>query len=363
MKIAVVGHVRFPIAPPFAGGMEAHTHGLVKALLARGHEVRLFAAGDSDPALPVEPIVAEHYEKTTPWATSHGTPVFDAMQRDIFARCGRKLDAFDPDIVHNNSLSPDVIDDGMRSGRPMLTSLHVPPFAALSRAVRQARGEAGMLFTTVSETQLESWSPDRHPSIRAVPNGIDTGHWRPRGAVGSHAIWAGRITPTKGTAHAVRAATLAGIRLRIFGPIEDEGYFIREVAPYLDDRIAYEGPLGSDGLAEQMSCAAVALVTPCWDEPFGLVAAEALASGTPIAGFARGAIPEVAGDCGVLVEEGDVAGLAKAIAAARQIDRLDCRHRGLLFSEERMVDAYERLYAEAIAERASSSSRTLAELA
>ena len=92
----------------------------------------------------------------------------------------------------------------------------------------------------------------------------------------------------------------------------------------------------------------MAVVSPCWDEPYGLVVAEALACGTPIAGFARGALPELLDDsCGVLVAPGDVDALAGAIRAAAHLDRAAARrHAVRTCSVETMVDGYERIYHE-----------------
>ncbi|WP_343343210.1 glycosyltransferase [Sphingomicrobium sp. XHP0239] len=363
LRIAVVGHVRFPIAAPFAGGMEAHSHSLVRALMARGHDVALFAAGDGDPALPLVPIVDRHYEAEMPWARWHGTPRFAAMQKAIFARAWDEIERFAPDVVHNNSLSSDFIKSAAAHSIPTVTTLHVPPFRQLGDAIASSLTVPWLRYATVSEAQRRRWSPDAHPAFRAIPNGIDGWHWRPRGEKHAAAVWAGRITPTKGTGDAVRAARSAGVALNLFGPVENELFFDEHVAPFLSDTIRFHGPVGPDRLSEEVARASVALVTPCWDEPFGLVAAEALACGTPVAGYSRGAIPEVVGSCGVLVEEGDVEGLARAIPKAQAIDPVSCRERGLEFRHDVMIDTYERLYADAIAALSSSASSTRLELA
>ena len=363
MKIAVVGHVRFPIAPPFAGGMEAFTHALVQGLIAKGHDVRLFAAGDSDASVPLVPIVDRHYEQEMPWAKWQGSSRFGALQRWIFARCWKAVEAIDSDIIHNNSLSSDLVVSAAASTIPMVTTLHVPPFKQLANAIEISLANPLLRYVTVSRAQLAQWSPSSPSAFRAIPNGIDVAHWRPRGPVGRDAIWAGRITPTKGTGDAVSAARRAGVSLNIFGPIEDEGYFAREVAPHLGEHICYYGSVDPESLAEHVARASVALITPCWEEPFGLVAAEALTCGTPVAGYRRGAIPEVVGECGLLVDEGDIAGLARAILEARGIDRAACRKRGLQFRHEKMIAAYERLYADTISARSSSCSSTELELA
>ncbi|MDV7269190.1 glycosyltransferase, partial [Rhodococcus oxybenzonivorans] len=142
------------------------------------------------------------------------------------------------------------------------------------------------------------------------------------------------------------AARRAGFPIVLAGPISDAEYFDRMIRPRLGPEVTYLGHLAQPELAAAIGGAAATLVTPLWDEPYGLVVAESLACGTPVAAFARGGIPEVlTPDCGSLVAAGDVPALARAIpdvvgrsrAAARAHARERC-------SERRMVDTYVDLY-------------------
>jgi glycosyltransferase involved in cell wall biosynthesis len=138
----------------------------------------------------------------------------------------------------------------------------------------------------------------------------------------------GRIVPEKAPHLAVAAARIAGRPLQLVGPIHDQGYFDREIRPLLDDEVVYLGHLAVDDLAQVVGGAAVAIVTPAWDEPYGLVVAEALAAGTPVAAFARGGIPEILdASCGVLAPPDDVAALAIAVERAALLSRDDCQRR------------------------------------
>ena len=142
---------------------------------------------------------------------------------------------------------------------------------------------------------------------------------------------------------------LAGLPIVLAGPSSDTAYVRQQVLPRLGPRATWVGHLDHRELTRLVGEARVAVVTPCWDEPYGLVVAEALASGTPVAAFARGAIPEiVTAACASLAEPGDVDGLADAIRRAAGLDRADARsHAEQTCSSTRMTDEYERMYAEA----------------
>lgn len=323
---------------------------LCKALRAAGHEVTLFAAaGSRDPGL--FPICDAPYDEVLPWKVWRGTPELAAYQREAFERALAEVRRGGYDVVHNNSLFPDIIGWCADEARPCVTSHHVPPFENLLDAVCDNAGRPGIAFTIVSHQQQLSWSQRGGPQMHIVRNGVDTAFWSPGGdGTGEHFTWIGRIVPNKGVAHAVRAAREAGAELRIFGPVEDETYFAREVAPHLGDKISYRGHAPAGVLRDEVRTARGALVTPMWDEPFGLVAAEALACGTPVVGFDRGALQEVVGECGILVPGGDIEALAGAMDRAALTDRDACRRRAVAqLSSEAMIRGYEACYAAVIA--------------
>lgn len=360
MKIAVVGHIRHAIAAPFKGGMESHCHQLVAALEKRGHDVTLLASSGSD--APSLHSICDPYEACLPWSKWHGSDRLRVFQEKAFGEARQAIENASFDVVHNNSLSPAMIEWGLTSGHPIVTSQHVPPFKAMGDAVLQARNSRSSQFTVTSNHQLRLWSGRAGENMHVVPNGIALEDWPQASGRSGYLIWFGRITPNKGLREAVSAARIAKARLRIVGTIEDDAYFNEHAAPFLDDRITYEGHLGGPALAGMVGRARAAIVTPMWDEPFGLVAAEAMAAGVPVIAFDRGAMREVLGNCGELVEAGDVNALARAMARAHTLDGSICRERVHgNFSVERMIERYEAIYARAIAgaERAPVASPSL----
>lgn len=362
MRIAVIAHLRHPIAAPFMGGMEAHCHQLVTALGARGHAVTLFASRDSDRALPLFPIADKHYDAVLPWAQWHGTDTLTAFQDDAFATGWRAITQGGFDVVHNNAMHSALHSWAHADRQAMVTSLHVPAFDGLARALVD-HSAPWLCQTATSHAHAASWWDEPPATASIVHNGIDTDRWRFTHRGNGRAVWAGRITPNKGTAVALRAAAQAGIALDVIGPIDCMDYFGTEVAPLLAPDRRYHGHLAGDALVEAIGAASVLLATPMWDEPFGLIAAEAMACGVPVAALDRGALAEVVGGCGVLAI--DAASLAAAIVPAIAIPRANCRARVLQhFSVDAMIQGYERAYAAAIAGRsASSCASTVAVLA
>jgi glycosyltransferase involved in cell wall biosynthesis len=347
VRIALLAHVRQRIAQPFMGGMESHSWYLAEGLIARGHDVVLFASGDSDPRFRIDPVLAEHYERVFPWAEHRGSASLIAhVDRGYAAACDR-IAAGGFDVVHNNSLHRFPIEPARTARVPTVTSLHVPPYDALHWFVKASPAPTHRL-TVTSHSQLQAWFPDgAPPGASVLHNGIDPAAWPFRATGNGDAIWCGRITPNKGTHLAAQAALQAGVPLTLFGSIEDPEYWAAEVAPLLGSTVRYGGHLDGTALAGELARAGVFLFTPCWDEPFGLVAIEAMACGLPVAAFDRGAAREVVGEGGRFAPPDDVEALAVAIRDAMAIPRTIPRDRvERLFTRDRWLDRCEALYAE-----------------
>jgi glycosyltransferase involved in cell wall biosynthesis len=342
MDIAVLAAARFPINEPFAGGMEMHTHVLADALHHRGHDVTVYAAGGAGP-YRVRPMLGLDFE-----ASARARRDMSAGPGAALAEHHSYLDAVlhlaraKHQIVHINAVHHlPFACAGMLAPSVVTATLHTPPTPWLESALALGHA-AGSLpsMVAVSRANARAWAPLALDGV--IHNGVDLARWCP-GPGGEAAVWWGRLVPEKAPHLAIDAAQLAGLDIRLAGPRHDGPYFDAEIEPRLGPGVEYVGHLGLGDTAALVRTSAVAVVTPTWDEPFGLVVAEALACGTPVAAFARGALVELLDDdTGRLAPADDVAGLARAIGEATALDRVACRRRAeRRFSAGAMTDGYE----------------------
>lgn len=351
LDIAMIAGVRFGVAEPHAGGLERHTDVLARELVRNGHRVTVFAGSCADapseePPYRWEPIV-DHPIRVSDTARADVSmpPETFMVEHDAY------LDVFDRlsdrafDVVHNNSVH--YLPVISRDVRPVVHTLHTPPTPWLESAHRIGRRRRQDTTVSVSFDNAQRW-----PGIvdRVVHNGVDVDRWTAGPGGGGYAFWSGRIVPEKGAHLAVAAARRAGMPLLIAGPMFDHEYFERSIEPFLGDDCRYVGHRDVAELSSLLGAAEVAVVTPRWDEPFGLVVAEALACGTPVAAFGRGAVPELLdAETGVCAPADDVDALAEAMITASRMQRERCRqHAEEDFSAARMAARYERVYAAAV---------------
>ncbi len=350
MKVALLANRRFPIAQPFAGGLESFTWHLARSLIARNIAVTVFAGAGSDASLGVEALAFQPVElgldarrDSSMSSEAHVQETFAYLQ--LMQTLARREDI---DVVHNNSLHylPVMLSSTLAS--PVLTSLHTPPTPWLEPALRLC-GDA-VTTSAVSAAVARQWEGIVAP--RVIRNGISVAAW-PFGAGGDDLVWFGRLVPEKAPHVAALIARRAGRRLRIAGPLADPDYFRDQVAPVLGEDVDYVGHLMPEELAAVVGASAVCLVTPDWDEPFGLVAAEAMACGTPVLALRRGGLTEIVRPPGgfttpVLGSTGEtIAGAAEVLHQVESLDRRAVRrYVEENFDAERMIDRYVKFYEE-----------------
>lgn len=346
LDIAVIGPSRFPIREPYAGGLEVVVAKEVRALRARGHRVTLYAAAGSEGHhRPLE-------FTSLACATGRGDSFYPPGGYDAdcaeFHRVMDHVAVSGYDVVLNHSLSHVPLDRAPELGAPVITTLHCPRLEPMQDAFDRHGSATGRVLA-VSNSVLGTWRIPQGAEV--LPNGVDLQIWGPRRRVPGppRAVWTGRIVPEKGPHLAIDAARRAGVGLDLAGRVGDRAYMNRTVEPRLrraGGRVRLHGPLGRRDLVPLVAGAAVALVTPCWEEPFGLTAVEALTCGTPVVALARGGIREILhGRPGVvLVEPGPdpVAALAAGIPAALALDRAStARAAAAAFSHDARIDALE----------------------
>ena len=350
MRICLVGGARFGVGEPAAGGLETLVTTLARGLAGAGHDVTVLAGSQNDDGavdgVEVEPLCTQPFRPSADARNDVSMPPDRFIEEHhAYASAAIRLRHDDFDIVHNHSLHylPPMFD--MRT--PMVHTLHSPPTPWLESAFACA-ARPNDIVVSVSRANASRWGG---LVDRVVHNGVDTDRWTRGRGRGGYAVWTGRVVPEKSPHLAIDAARTAGIPLRLAGPLHDPAYFSESVLPRLGDGVEYCGHLDTARLVSLVGSAAVAVVTPSWEEPYGLVVAEALACGTPVAAFARGAIPEIVDrSVGSLADPDDVDLLASAIRDAVTRRRSDCRRWALRrCSAAAMTRRYQTVYRAAIA--------------
>ena len=269
LRICLIASSRFPIREPFAGGLEAATFHLARLLVARGHDVSVFAAPGSEPDLPVTVLPLELFRPSAAARSDVGaTPEQWIAEHHAYLKLMLDLQSTGHerfDLVHNNSLHHLPIAMAWSLGMPTVTTLHTPPVPWLESAMQLDAGRSS--FTSVSSFTSRAWEHVA-PSV-AILNGVDTDLWA-AGSGGRGAVWSGRLVSEKAPHLAIDAARVAGVPLVLAGAAHDPAYFETEIRPRLGGGVEYAGHLTQGELVELLGSASVAVVTPVWDEPYGL---------------------------------------------------------------------------------------------
>jgi glycosyltransferase involved in cell wall biosynthesis len=345
LRIAVVAPLVTPLRPTPTGGSQAFLVDLARGLKRRGHDVLIYCAAPSDvPGLELVQVPVEAGLDRALVAMRGGTAHIPAM-RDAFETLCSELRTRGADVVSQHAFDAEAIE--LAEGLPVVHTLHLPPIVA---AVRAAALASKARFCAPSESARHEWLRAGLPDVALVPNGVP--EWDPgRVETAPLALIAGRISPEKGVDVALRAAEAVGLRRLVVGPVYDREYFESAVRPLLGPGELLPA-MPRERLWRVMARAAVFLAPVDWEEPYGLAAAEAQMAGCPVAGYRRGALPEIVEDgvSGRLAERGDFDGLVAGIREALGFDREEVRKSARRrLSLQRSLDAYEAALTEAVA--------------
>lgn len=337
MKIGLLAPPWVPVPPPSYGGTEAVVDRLARGLLAAGHDVLLFASGDS--TCPVPRVSA-----TLPAHSQIGDTTVELAHvirgHDSLASC---------DVIHDHTLAGPAI--GRRRGAPPLVTTSHGPFTPRVSEVYRAFARRVPIIA-ISHAQAVEAAQQGIQVARVIHHGLDTGEVTQGAGDGGYLLFLGRMHPDKGVDVACRVARAAGLPLRIAAKMREpaeRAWFAECVEPLLGDGVEYVGEVGR---AEALSLLehARALLNPIrWSEPFGLVMVESLAAGTPVLAFPNGSAPEIVehGVTGYLCS--DEADMVTRVDEISSIDRAACRGSVLRrFSTERVVEDHLALYRKVI---------------
>ncbi len=338
MDIAQITSVYLSVPPKTHGGTERIVYYLCRELLRRGHRVELFASGDSKIAGPVHSVV--------PVATLDDPQSTIYLEKEFETRntynLYRQAERFDLIHAHWPTLAPYFSG---AAKKPTLVT-----YAYIEKELHDYyRTTFPNCFPVcVSRAQAKALGDE---SLPVVYNGVDVEEIPFNDSPEDFFIVAGRMTPGKGIAEAIRIAKKAGVRLLVVGQVTkhlpwSEEYFLRDVKPFIDGKqIRHVEALPHAELVTAMGRARGFLFPLQWDEPFGMVVAESLAAGTPVLAYPRGSMPEIIQDgaTGFLPRGEDE--MVQAVAAVGTLDRRRCRRAvEERFSVVQMVENYERLY-------------------
>lgn len=338
MRLAILSAISWPAPPPGYGPWEQIAYNTADGMRRRGHDVTLFATGNShfdgklvsvvpvglneDPALDGEVYSALHIA-------------------ELFERAGEF------DLIHNHFDWKPMTYALATQAPPLITTVHGFSSPQILGAYYASAGRS--FFCSISDA-------DRDPGLSYLGttyNGIDPSQFTFKERPGEYLVFLGRFHPEKGTHLAIEIAKRAGVRLKIAAIPQDEEYFKTQVEPHIDgDRVQFLGAVEREARNELLSNALALVHMTTRPERFGLTLIEAMACGTPVLGARMGSIPEIVVDgvTGYLCDNVDDA--VVRVPQLASLDRHACRKRvEAEFTVERMIDRYSLAYDRALETR------------
>ncbi|OGH37827.1 MAG: hypothetical protein A3B44_01120 [Candidatus Levybacteria bacterium RIFCSPLOWO2_01_FULL_38_21] len=345
MKVGIIGPIWLAIPPHGYGGTEDVVYNLVNGLFDRGNDVTLFGSKTSKVKAKVIPTVDKPLrDKKVEWTNvsyiiHHITEAFDR--------------ASDFDILHmhlNKSQDYIALPLAKNLKTPVLFTIH---FKVPSPSYKEDRYLVLTKYKNLPFTSISNSQRDNTPLnfIATVYNCLDIKNYPFSLRHDDYFVWLGKVNPVKGTKEAILAAKKARVKLYVMGAVDPGvpamlSYYEEEVRPLLDEKqIIWKGEVSIEEKAKILGGARGLLNPILWEEPFGLVMAEAMACGTPVISFNRGAAPEIItdGKTGFLVNTLDE--MVDKMGKIDQIQREECRKSASeKFTIQKMVEGYEKAY-------------------
>ncbi len=335
-----MGPVGISIPPKKQGGIEWVVYHLTKGLTKRGYKVILFAPKNAKTTAELVPIsngpmhdlkIPEKSEISRKLRVE--LSMLSNMRTEVLKR--KK----DFDIIFNHTVNGGIFADlEQATGVPVFHITHLPLYDSLAEVYHKNKAR----LVTISDSQRKPFSKLRYSST--IYNGIEPEKFPFSAKSKNYFIFAGKMIPSKNPLGAIQAAQKTGNKLLLAGKISDKKYF-EKLKPRFNKDIKYLGEIPFKKLLQLYSQAKALLVPIEWEEPFGLVMVEAMATGTPVIAYNRGSVSEIVknNQNGFIVK--DLKGMMKAMAKIDQINRKQCREYVFdNFSIEKMVDGYEKLY-------------------
>jgi glycosyltransferase involved in cell wall biosynthesis len=351
VRIAEVAPPWVRVPPEGYGGIEWIISILSDGLVDRGHDVTLYAPGNS--------TTKAHLRAPFDYPVSLGGKNFyDAVHPVAIQTMSAFLEADRYDVIHDHTGAVAACL-GALSDTPVLHTLHGPFDPDVRRLFRMIADE--IYFNSISDSQ-RSGCPELN-YVGTIYNAVEVETYPFRTEKEDYALFLGRFSEDKGAHNAIYIAQRAGVHLRLAGKVDpgvDALYFEQRIKPHIDgENIVYEGEVDGEQKRELLAGARFLLFPIQWEEPFGLVMTEALACGTPVVADAMGSASEIIkdGEVGVLAGAGEWDEMVAAIKDGR-LDGIDphrCReYVQEHFSVEAMISGYEAAFEKILADRAQT---------
>ena len=336
MRIALIAPPWTPIPPPLYGGIELVVDQLARGLVGAGHDVTLYATGDSTCPVPKR------------WVLEHSEGMRIGM---VVPELRHVVHAYNDigghDVVHDHTVVGPFYAERY-PGLPVVTTIHGP----FNEELSDLYAALGTRVPIIAISHAQKRDAPGVPIARVIHHGLEASAF-PFGdgggdADGDYLVFLGRMAADKGAHRAIEVARGAGARVLMAAKMREtweRAYFERQVEPLLGPDAVYLGEVPHERKVELLANARALLFPIRWNEPFGMVMLEAMACGTPVLAFPEGAAPEVVDDGTTGFLCADTADMIDAVGRLDKLRRADCRAavEGY-FSAERMVAEHIELY-------------------